>query len=50
MTIGGIFCQSLLKKRDLGTEKREMPSKNGICPKNLGIEVENFGIVPKIWD
>lgn len=47
---GKFFCQSLLEKRDLGTEKREMLSKNGICPKNLGIEVENLEIAPKLWD
>ena len=52
MTIGGGFsCQSVLEKRDLGCGKNgKCPQKAGFAHKNLGIEVENFGIAPKILD
>lgn len=32
------------KKQDLGC------GKTGNAPKNLGIEVENLEIAPKLWD
>ena len=37
MTIGGIFLSKSAQKA-------------GFAPKNLDIEVENFGIAPKILD
>lgn len=51
MTIGEIFLSKFAQKAGFGYGKTGNALKKRDLPKkNLGIEVENLEIAPKLWD